>query len=56
MKLNMNVALYFITGRQGTEIKFNSDGDAFGFYNIYQYQHSEEGRFDYTPIGTWNEM
>ncbi|XP_046428261.1 metabotropic glutamate receptor 7-like [Neodiprion fabricii] len=43
-------------GRQGTEIKFNSDGDAFGFYNIYQYQHSEEGRFDYTPIGTWKEI
>ncbi|XP_032664722.1 metabotropic glutamate receptor 8-like isoform X5 [Odontomachus brunneus] len=42
-------------GRQNTEIKFNSDGDAYGFYNIYQYQRKEEGRFDYTLIGTWKE-
>ncbi|KAF7989291.1 hypothetical protein HCN44_007965 [Aphidius gifuensis] len=41
------------TGRQGTEIRFNADGDAFGYYNIYQYQRSEEGRFDYTLIGSW---
>ncbi|XP_011703241.1 PREDICTED: metabotropic glutamate receptor 8-like [Wasmannia auropunctata] len=43
------------TGRQNTEIKFNSDGDAYGFYNIYQYQRKDEGRFDYTLIGTWKE-
>ncbi|XP_029167565.1 metabotropic glutamate receptor 8-like isoform X2 [Nylanderia fulva] len=43
------------TGRQNTEIKFNADGDAYGFYNIYQYQRKEEGRFDYTLIGTWRE-
>ncbi|XP_024940332.1 metabotropic glutamate receptor 7 isoform X2 [Cephus cinctus] len=42
-------------GRQGTEIKFNSDGDAYGFYNIYQYQRKDEGRFDYTLIGSWKE-
>ncbi|KAL0108286.1 hypothetical protein PUN28_015079 [Cardiocondyla obscurior] len=42
-------------GRQHTEIKFNSDGDAYGFYNIYQYQRKDEGRFDYTLIGTWRE-
>ncbi|XP_039310156.1 metabotropic glutamate receptor 8 isoform X2 [Solenopsis invicta] len=42
-------------GRQNTEIKFNSDGDAYGFYNIYQYQRKDEGRFDYTLIGTWRE-
>ncbi|XP_071633906.1 metabotropic glutamate receptor 8 [Temnothorax longispinosus] len=42
-------------GRQNTEIKFNSDGDAYGFYNIYQYQRNIEGRFDYTLIGTWRE-
>lgn len=43
------------SGRQNTEIKFNADGDAYGFYNIYQYQRKEEGRFDYTLIGTWKE-
>ncbi|KAK2582491.1 hypothetical protein KPH14_004793 [Odynerus spinipes] len=42
-------------GRQGTEIKFNTDGDAYGFYNIYQYQRNEDNRFDYTLIGTWKE-
>ncbi|XP_043493655.1 metabotropic glutamate receptor 6-like isoform X1 [Polistes fuscatus] len=42
-------------GRQGTEIKFNINGDAYGFYNIYQYQRNEENRFDYTLIGTWKE-
>ncbi|XP_029678417.1 metabotropic glutamate receptor 7-like, partial [Formica exsecta] len=43
------------TGRQNTEIKFNADGDAYGFYNIYQYQRKEEGRFDYILIGAWKE-
>ncbi|XP_025264980.1 metabotropic glutamate receptor 8 isoform X1 [Camponotus floridanus] len=42
-------------GRQNTEIKFNADGDAYGFYNIYQYQRKEEGRFDYILIGKWKE-
>ncbi|XP_076762369.1 metabotropic glutamate receptor 4 isoform X3 [Xylocopa sonorina] len=42
-------------GRQGTEIKFKSDGDAYGFYNIYQYQKNEDGRFDYVLIGSWKE-
>ncbi|KYN01754.1 Metabotropic glutamate receptor 7 [Cyphomyrmex costatus] len=42
-------------GRQNTEIKFNSDGDAYGFYNIYQYQRKDEGRFDYILIGIWKE-
>lgn len=48
-------AFHFILGRQNTEIKFNADGDAYGFYNIYQYQRKEEGRFDYILIGTWKE-
>ncbi|KZC12066.1 Metabotropic glutamate receptor 8 [Dufourea novaeangliae] len=42
-------------GRQGTEIKFKADGDAYGFYSIYQYQRNEDGRFDYVLIGTWKE-
>ncbi|KAH0545837.1 metabotropic glutamate receptor 7-like isoform X1 [Cotesia glomerata] len=44
------------TGRQGTEIRFNNDGDAFGFYNIYQYQHTDENRYDYVLIGSWKEV
>ncbi|KAL7288728.1 hypothetical protein TKK_0017453 [Trichogramma kaykai] len=42
-------------GRQGTEIKFNADGDAYGYYNIYQYQRGEDGRYNYTLIGHWKE-
>ncbi|KAF4532507.1 hypothetical protein B566_EDAN007622, partial [Ephemera danica] len=42
------------TGRQGTEIKFNKDGDAYGSYNIYQYQKRDE-KYDYVLIGTWEE-
>ncbi|XP_014206489.1 metabotropic glutamate receptor 7-like [Copidosoma floridanum] len=42
-------------GRQGTEIKFNADGDAYGYYNIYQYQRDEFGRYNYTLIGSWKE-
>ncbi|XP_058797774.1 metabotropic glutamate receptor 7-like isoform X2 [Phymastichus coffea] len=42
-------------GRQGTEIKFNADGDAYGFYNIYQYQRGDDGRYNYTLIGSWRE-
>ncbi|KAJ8682400.1 hypothetical protein QAD02_018192 [Eretmocerus hayati] len=42
-------------GRQGTEIKFNADGDAYGYYNIYQYQRVSEDRYNYTLIGSWKE-
>ncbi|GLV42938.1 metabotropic Glutamate Receptor [Carabus blaptoides fortunei] len=42
-------------GRQGTEVKFNSDGDAFGSYNIYQYQRNNE-KYDYIQIGSWKEI
>lgn len=41
-------------GPQGTEIRFNEDGDAYGYYNIYQYQKNDT-KFDYVPIGTWRE-
>jgi Receptor family ligand binding region len=42
------------TSPQGTEIRFNEDGDAFGYYNIYQYQ-SNDTKYDYIQIGTWKE-
>lgn len=41
-------------GPQGTDIHFNEDGDAPGYYNIYQYQQNDT-KFDYVPIGTWKE-
>lgn len=40
-------------GRQKTEIRFNNDGDAFGSYNIYQYQRHDDGKYDYRQIGAW---
>ncbi|XP_046405665.1 metabotropic glutamate receptor 6 [Ischnura elegans] len=42
------------TGRQGTEIRFNKDGDAYGSYNIYQYQRKDD-KYDYVQIGAWKE-
>lgn len=42
-------------GRQGTEVRFNIDGDAYGSYNIYQYQQQPEGKYDYKQIGSWKE-
>ncbi|KAG8233701.1 hypothetical protein J437_LFUL013353 [Ladona fulva] len=42
------------TGRQGTEIRFNKDGDAYGSYNIYQYQRKDD-KYDYVKIGAWKE-
>lgn len=41
-------------GPQGTEIRFNEDGDALGYYNIYQYQRNDT-KYDYIQIGTWRE-
>lgn len=36
------------------QIRFNKDGDAYGYYNIYQYQRHGK-KFDYIQIGTWKE-
>ncbi|XP_065165928.1 metabotropic glutamate receptor 7 isoform X2 [Atheta coriaria] len=44
------------TGRQRTEVRFNTDGDAFGSYNIYQYQKHDDGKYDYNQIGSWKEL
>lgn len=41
-------------GPQGTDIRFNEDGDAYGYYNIYQYQ-KHDSKYDYVPVGTWRE-
>ncbi|XP_034240274.1 metabotropic glutamate receptor 2-like [Thrips palmi] len=41
-------------GRQGTEIRFNKDGDAYGSYHIYQYQRNGS-KFDYNRVGSWEK-
>lgn len=40
-------------GRQNREVRFNDAGDAFGFYDIYQYQKLQNG-YDYVKIGNWS--
>jgi hypothetical protein len=55
--LEIAIVFFFcLKGPQGTEIKFNKDGDAFGSYNIYQYQHKEDKKYDYVHIGNWKEV
>ncbi|KAE8745293.1 hypothetical protein FOCC_FOCC007978 [Frankliniella occidentalis] len=41
-------------GRQGSEIRFNKDGDAYGSYHIYQYQRNGS-KFDYNRVGSWEK-
>lgn len=36
------------------QVRFNKDGDAYGYYNIYQYQ-KQENKYDYVQIGYWKE-
>lgn len=56
--LGVNLLKYIhnvsFVGRQNTRIRFNKDGDAYGFYNIYQYQY-KDGKYDYVQVGTWKE-
>lgn len=56
--LGVNLLKYIhnvsFVGPQNTQIRFNEDGDAYGFYNIYQYQH-HDGKYDYVEVGTWKE-
>ncbi|XP_055372800.1 metabotropic glutamate receptor 8 isoform X2 [Condylostylus longicornis] len=42
-------------GQQGNTIRFNEDGDAYGFYNIYQYQQTGDSKYDYVQIGRWKQ-
>ncbi|XP_059609665.1 metabotropic glutamate receptor 4 [Phlebotomus argentipes] len=56
--LGLNLLKYIhnvsFVGLQGTKVRFNRDGDAYGFYNVYQYQRTGK-RYDYVQIGTWKE-
>lgn len=54
--LGLNLLRYIrnvsFIGPQNTHIQLNDDGDAYGFYNIYQYQR-KDGKYDYVEVGTW---
>ncbi|GAB6033504.1 Metabotropic glutamate receptor 8 [Chamberlinius hualienensis] len=41
-------------GKQNREVKFNQAGDAYGSYDIFQYQKLN-GKYDYIKIGNWSE-
>lgn len=42
-------------GLQGTDVRFNEDGDAYGSYSIFQYQKGDEDKYDYVMVGSWKE-
>ncbi|KAK6634454.1 hypothetical protein RUM43_011855 [Polyplax serrata] len=42
-------------GLQGTDVRFNEDGDAYGSYSIFQYQKGEDDKYDYVMVGSWKE-
>ena len=44
----------FFIGPQGQPVRFNKDGDAYGSYNIYQYQRTGANKYDYVRIGDWS--
>lgn len=46
--------MHLFIGRQNREVKFNNKGDAYGSYDIFQYQKIN-GRHDYVRVGNWSE-
>ncbi|CAG0920660.1 unnamed protein product [Notodromas monacha] len=42
-------------GNEKQVVRFNKDGDAYGSYRIHQYQRLANGKYDYKPIGRWEE-
>lgn len=57
--INSNMLVYaqeikLINSVDSFQIRFNRDGDAYGYYNIYQYQRHGK-KYDYIQIGTWKE-
>ncbi|XP_037087472.1 metabotropic glutamate receptor 6-like [Pollicipes pollicipes] len=41
-------------GKQKRQVRFDENGDATGFYNIYQFQ-KRDGKYEYYQIGEWVE-
>ncbi|KAL8605714.1 hypothetical protein ACOMHN_059783 [Nucella lapillus] len=41
------------TGIAGDRVMFNANGDGLGRYDIYQYQRTGKGTFQYSRVGEW---
>ncbi|XP_049577938.1 metabotropic glutamate receptor 3 [Syngnathus scovelli] len=52
--LNVSFTAPFSPAGSETAVKFDSQGDGVGRYNIFSYQRSGE-RFAYVPVGEWAE-
>ncbi|XP_051916201.1 metabotropic glutamate receptor 3 [Hippocampus zosterae] len=52
--LNVSFTAPFSPAGSETAVKFDSQGDGVGRYNIFSYQHSGE-RYAYVPVGEWAE-
>ena len=40
-------------GIGGDQVQFDDKGDGIGKYDVFQYQHIADGRYDYVKIGEW---
>ncbi|XP_003440625.1 metabotropic glutamate receptor 3 [Oreochromis niloticus] len=52
--LNVSFAAPFSPSGSETVVKFDTQGDGMGRYNIFSYQHSGD-RYGYVPVGEWAE-
>uniref|UniRef100_A0A672IGN1 Metabotropic glutamate receptor 3 n=1 Tax=Salarias fasciatus TaxID=181472 RepID=A0A672IGN1_SALFA len=52
--LNVSFTAPFSPPGSETVVKFDSQGDGMGRYNIFSYQHSGD-RYGYVPVGEWAE-
>ncbi|XP_077451824.1 metabotropic glutamate receptor 3 [Stigmatopora argus] len=52
--LNVSFTAPFSPAGVETAVKFDTQGDGVGRYNIFSYQHSGE-RYSYVPVGEWAE-
>uniref|UniRef100_A0A3Q3IW71 Metabotropic glutamate receptor 3 n=1 Tax=Monopterus albus TaxID=43700 RepID=A0A3Q3IW71_MONAL len=53
--LNVSFTAPFSPPGSETVVKFDSQGDGVGRYNIFNYQHSGD-RYGYMPVGEWAEI
>lgn len=42
-------------GIGGDPVMFNSNGDGLGRYDIYQYQKTPDGDYQYKRVGEWTD-
>ncbi|XP_070193852.1 metabotropic glutamate receptor 7-like [Littorina saxatilis] len=43
------------TGIAGDQVQFNANGDGMGRYDIYQFQKTPEGGYQYARVGEWTD-